>query len=172
MWSCGLLVYSCKRNYIIYYTFVSWKLNIEISSVIWRMKILKKRKIVTLSFSRFLLTILKLLFVYLFFLLCRITSSYYVRYVAFLFPHTFREHVSKSHDGRIDAQRALWRISNTDKSSNLISFIPFKLKNFIFNFKRVYHASFAPRARCNFPADPRAEDTLGWYTRNLRMVDK
>lgn len=172
MWSCGLLVYSCKRNYIIYYTFVSWKLNIEISSVIWRMKILKKRKIVTLSFSRFLLTILKLLSVYLFFLLCRITSSYYVRYIAFLFPHTFREHVSKSHDGRIDAQRALWRISNTDKSSNLISFIPFKLKNFIFNFKRVYHASFAPRARCNFPADPRAEDTLGWYTRNLRMVDK
>lgn len=171
MWSCGLLVYSCKRNYIIYYTFVSWKLNIEISSVIWRMKILKKRKIVTLSFSRFLLTILKLLSVYLFFLLCRITSSYYV-YVTFLFPHTFREHVSKSHDGRIDAQRALWRISNTDKSSNLISFIPFKLKNFIFNFKRVYHASFAPRARCNFPADPRAEDTLGWYTRNLRMVDK
>lgn len=156
---------------IIYYTFVSWKLNIEISSVIWRMKILKKRKIVTLSFSRFLLTILKLLSVYLFFLLCRITSSYYV-YVAFLFPHTFREHVSKSLDGRIDAQRALWRISNTDKSSNLISFIPFKLKNFIFNFKRVYHASFAPRARCNFPADPRAEDTLGWYTRNLRMVDK
>lgn len=164
----GLLVYSCKRNYIIYYTFVSWKLNIEISSVIWRMKILKKRKIVTLSFSRFLLTILKLLSCFFYFhefLLCSLRRV----------PHTFRElfeNVSKFHDGRIDAQRALWRISNTDKSSNLISFIPFKLKNFIFNFKRVYHASFAPRARCNFPADPRAEDTLGWYTRNLRMVDK
>lgn len=164
MWSCGLLVYSCKRNYIIYYTFVSWKLNIEISSVIWRMKILKKRKIVTLSFSRFLLTILKLLSCFFYFVESRVLTMYV--------PHTFREHISKSHDGRIDAQRALWRISNTDKSSNLISFIPFKLKNFIFNFKRVYHASFAPRARCNFPADPRAEDTLGWYTRNLRMVDK
>lgn len=165
------MVYWFTRvNEIIYYTFVSWKLNIEISSVIWRMKILKKRKIVTLSFSRFLLTILKLLSVYLFFF----TLSNYEFLLCSLrrVPHTFREHVSKSLDGRIDAQRALWRISNTDKSSNLISFIPFKLKNFIFNFKRVYHASFAPRARCNFPADPRAEDTLGWYTRNLRMVDK
>lgn len=171
MWSCGLLVYSCKRNYIIYYTFVSWKLNIEISSVIWRMKILKKRKIVTLSFSRFLLTILKLLSCFFYFVESRVLTMFITSRSAY-FSRTFREHVSKSLDGRIDAQRALWRISNTDKSSNLISFIPFKLKNFIFNFKRVYHASFTPRARCNFPADPRAEDTLGWYTRNLRMVDK